>query len=186
MTGNSGARDQLKNVGQRLNFCDRRFMAKMRLAAHFKEFLRLLNSNAVEYLVIGAYAVGHHGFPRLTGDLDVWVSDSPANAARLVQVFEQFGFSHETASGEQSLKENQLIRIGVPPFRVVVLTSIPGLTFVDSFARRILAKIDGVDVPVISFDDSRKNKAASGRPKDLVDLEHLQPPAPKQNRPGNP
>src|ERR1700675_3186800 len=98
MNGSIGSHGPSKNDGKQWNFCGRAFMATMRLPVHFKDFLNLLNSNGVEYMVIGAYAVGHHGYPRLTGDLDVWVAIFPSNAARLVRVLEGFGFSPEAAA----------------------------------------------------------------------------------------
>jgi predicted nucleotidyltransferase len=147
----------------------------MRLPDDFKEFLRLLSSHEVEYLLIGGYAVGQYGYPRATADMDIWVAISPENARRVVAALEAFGFSPGSVSADLFLAENRVVTLGVPPFRLELLTTISGVTFADCFARRIRAAIDGVDVSLISLADLKANKAASGRLKDLDDLQHLPP-----------
>ena len=144
----------------------------IRLQADLKEFLSLLASNKVEYLLIGGYAVGYYGYPRPTGDMDVWVAMTPENAERIVRTFADFAVS---VVAEKFLEENSVVRMGVPPFRLEVLTTIDGVDFKECYQARNRAKIDGVDVDLISLSDLRKNKAASGRLKDLSDLENLPP-----------
>jgi predicted nucleotidyltransferase len=146
----------------------------MRLPDDFKELLRLLNSNGVEYLLIGGYAVVYYGYPRATAAMDVWVANSPENAGRVAAALEAFGFSSGSVSPDLFLAENQIIRLGVPPNRLEILTTISGVSFTECYARRALAVIDGVDVSIIGLDHLKLNKAASGRPKDLIDIEHLQ------------
>jgi predicted nucleotidyltransferase len=136
--------------------------------------LKLLNSKRVEYLLIGGYAVGYYGYPRATADMDVWVAMSPQNAARLVSALRTFGFDVPALEPELFLQQKQVVRLGEPPLRIEILTSISGLTFADCFPRRKKARLDGLRVNVISLQDLKRNKAASGRPKDLDDLEHLQ------------
>jgi hypothetical protein len=99
-------------------------MAMTRLPPDFKEFLRLLNSKSVEYLLIGGYAVGYHGYPRATGDMDVWIAMSRNNAENAVTVFQEFGFDVPELSVEMFLEEKRVIRMGVPPFRIEVLTQV--------------------------------------------------------------
>lgn len=142
----------------------------IRLQVDLKEFLRLLGSNRVEYLLIGGYAVGYYGYPRPTGDLDVWIATSPENAERLVNALSEFGF---TATSEQFLEENSVVRMGVPPFRVEILTTIDGVKFSECYAARNTAVIDELQVSLINLNDLRRNKKASGRLKDLSDLENL-------------
>jgi predicted nucleotidyltransferase len=146
----------------------------LRLPDDFKEFLRLLNSHGVEYLLVGGYAVGHYGYPRATADMDVWVAMSPENARRMVAALEAFGFSPGSVSTDLFLAENQIIRLGVPPLRLEILTTVSGVTFADCYPSRTQAVIDGVPVSLISLDQLKANKAANGRPKDLDDLSHLE------------
>jgi hypothetical protein len=130
----------------------------------------LLASNRVEYLLIGGYAVGYYGYPRPTGDLDVWVAASPQNAQRIVNALSEFGF---TASTELFLEPNNLVRMGVAPFRLEILTTIDGVDFPECYAARNTAVVDDVEVNLISLQDLRINKKASGRLKDLSVLENL-------------
>jgi hypothetical protein len=142
----------------------------IQLQADLKEFLSLLASNRVEYLLIGGYAVGYYGYPRPTGDMDVWIGVSPQNAKRVVAALREFGFS---APVEKFLEENSLVRMGVPPFRLEILTTIDGVNFRDCYDCRKTVEIDGVNVSLISLSDLRINKKASGRLKDLSDLDNL-------------
>jgi hypothetical protein len=143
---------------------------KIRLQADLKEFLSLLASNRVEYLLIGGYAVGYYGYPRPTGDMDVWIAISPQNAERVVSALTEFGF---TASTEKFLEEKSVVRMGVPPFRLEILTTIDGVNFSECYAARNTVVIDDVEVSLINLHDLRVNKKASGRLKDLSDLENL-------------
>lgn len=149
-------------------------MATIQLPPDFKEFLRLLNSEQVEYLLVGGYAVGHYGYPRATGDMDVWIAVSPANAAAMVRVLRKFGFAADTVSAESFLAPDKVIRIGIAPVRIDLVTRVEGLDFARCFARRTVQQLGGVNVNFVSLDDLKANKRAMGRPKDLDDLEHLQ------------
>lgn len=142
----------------------------IQLQVDFKEFLKLLASNKVEYLLIGGYAVGYYGYPRPTGDMDIWIAISPRNARRIVKALREFGF---TTSTKKFLQDNSLVRMGVPPFRLEILTTIDGVSFPECYAARDTAVIDGVEVNLINLHHLRLNKKASGRLKDLSDLEHL-------------
>ena len=144
-----------------------------RLDSNFADFLRLLNSHKVEYLIIGDYAVGYHGFVRATGDLDIFVRVSPGNAALLVKVFGDFGFHTPELKAELFMEEGKIVRIGLPPIRIEVLNSISGIRFEEAYPKRIEQIIDGVCMPFIDLDSLLKNKAASGRLKDLADIEGL-------------
>lgn len=148
-------------------------MAEHVLPADFREFLKLLNEAGVEYLLIGGYAVGYHGYPRTTADMDVWVALSADNASRLVGVFHRFGMADPKLTPDLFLQHGKIIRMGVPPMRIEVLTEIDGVSFAECFAAREVVTLDGQKINLISLAHLRKNKQASGRHKDLDDLEHL-------------
>ena len=107
-------------------------MATIQLPPDFSEFLRLLNEYQVEYLLVGGYAVGYYGYPRATGDIDLWIATHPDNAERVVQVLEAFGFGGAGASAELFQQPDQVIRMGNPPLRIELLTSISGVDFAPS------------------------------------------------------
>ena len=143
------------------------------LARDFKEFLKSFNSNAVEYLLIGGYAVGVHGHVRATNDLDVWVGIGSENALRIERALHQFGFAAPGLTVDLFLSPNNVVRMGVPPIRIEILTSISGVEFSTCYAEREMVSIEEIMVPVISLVRLRENKMASGRAKDLADLESL-------------
>ena len=145
----------------------------LRLPADFKEFLSLLRSNGVEYLLIGGYAVVYHGYPRATGDLDVWIALAPENARRMVDTLRQFGFDTPQLSAELFLQDRSMVRMGNVPLRIEIMTTISGVSFEECYAERVVDLIDGVEVSFISLHHLKANKQASGRQKDLTDLERL-------------
>jgi len=148
-------------------------MATIHLPPDFKEFLKLLNAHQVEYLLIGGYAVGYHGYPRATVDMDIWIALQPANAERIVAVLKEFGFDLPELSPELFLKEWQIIRLGVPPVRIELATTVSGVNFNECYAERLTDILDGVKVNLISLRHLKINKKASGRHQDLADLENL-------------
>ncbi|MCZ7572239.1 MAG: hypothetical protein M5U01_27110 [Ardenticatenaceae bacterium] len=133
----------------------------------------MLNSKQVEYLLIGGYAVGYHGYSRATADMDIWIAIHPRNAEKMVEVIREFGFAVDRLSAELFLKENNVIRMGVPPFRIEVLTTISGVSFEECYKERVTDILDEVEVNLISLKHLKANKKASGRLKDLTDLEYL-------------
>ena len=143
------------------------------LPPDFKEFLRLLDSNRIKYLLIGGYAVGYHGYPRPTGDMDIWIPLDRENASRLIETLVEFGFNSRDIPVTLFLEPERIIRLGVPPLRLEIFTSISGVTFDSCYARRVSDTIDGVPLSIISLDDLKTNKLASGRHRDLNDLEQL-------------
>jgi len=148
-------------------------MATIRLPPDFKEFLKLLKEYDVRYLLIGAYAVNYHGYIRATGDMDIWIAIHPENAKKIVTVLKIFGFDHPDLNTELFLHEKKIIRMGVPPVRLEITTSISGVEFEECYQTRIVAELDGIEVNLIDLEHLKKNKKASGRPKDLADLEKL-------------
>lgn len=148
-------------------------MATIHLPPDLSEFLQLRNAHQVEYLLIGGYAVGYHGYPRATGDMDIWVAIHPQNAERVVAVIKEFGFDAPELSTELFSKENQIIQMGVSPVKIDVTTTISGVDFQEYYAARQIEILDGISVNLISLPHLKANKRASGRLKDLNDLENL-------------
>lgn len=148
-------------------------MATIDLPNDFREFLGLLNSHEVEYILVGGYAVAYHGYPRSTADMDVWVAVHDQNAEKLVAVLRDFGFNVPELTPALFLSRDRIIRMGVPPLRIEILTGVSGVEFEDCFDGRVIDEMDGIPVSIISLDHLRMNKRAAGRHKDLDDLEHL-------------
>jgi len=146
-------------------------MDTIRLPHDFKEFLKLLNSNEVEYLVIGGYAVNYYGYPRATIDLDIWIALNPNNSSRVAKSLREFGFHDVEASLFQ--EPGKIVRMGVPPLRLELLTVISGVEFDQCYTRRLEATLDGTPIHLIHRDDLVKNKIAAGRDKDQVDVNRL-------------
>ena len=144
-----------------------------RLHEDFKEFLKLLNKNRVKYLLIGGYAVNLHGYPRFTGDIDFWIANDSENSQRVYDAICQFGFNDPDLSAESFQEPNAIIRMGVKPYMIEMFTSISGIRFEYCYPQRVTKKIDGIPVDVIDLKNLIKNKKASGRHKDLDDIENL-------------
>jgi len=149
-------------------------MATLRLTQDFKEFLNLLNSSGIEYLLIGGYAVCMYGHVRPTKDMDVWVATDSTNVGRLREVLHTFGFSRSNLPDPLFQPPRTVLRMGMPPNRLEVLSEIAGVKFPECFARRRLMEIDGIRVPVIDLDDLKRNKSATGRAGDRADVERLE------------
>ncbi len=149
-------------------------MAMIHLPQDFKELLQLLNSKNIEYLVVGGYAVALYGYPRATGDMDIWIAISKDTAQKTVEALKEFGFDIPGLKEELFLKKEKNIRMGNPPLRIEFLTSIDGVEFAECYKNKKSVKIDGIKVNFISLKDLKKNKKASGRHQDLADLEHLE------------
>ena len=141
----------------------------------FKECVASFNAHGVEYLVVGGYALAAHGHPRYTGDIDFWIRPTPDNIARLLQVLDEFGFGSLGLAASDFSTES-VIQLGRPPRRIDLLTAIDGVEFDACFARRERVASDGVELNVIGLEDFKINKRATGRLKDLADLESLEPP----------
>ena len=144
-----------------------------KLDPNFADFLKSLNAHGVEYLVVGGYAVGYHGFVRATGDLDVFVGLAAQNAVKLVAAFKEFGFDVPALTPAVFMEPGRIVRIGVPPLRLEVMNEISGVNFEDCFAKRVVETIDGLHVGFIDRESLLVNKRAAGRPKDLADIAAL-------------
>ncbi|MCJ7546793.1 MAG: hypothetical protein MUP30_08215 [Deltaproteobacteria bacterium] len=148
-------------------------MVTLNVPPDFKEFLRLLADHRVEYLLVGGYAVGYHGYPRATADMDIWIAVNPQNAHKLVAALKDFGFDTSELSPELFLQEGQIVRMGVQPMRIEIMTSATGVKFDECYKTRVVDELDGVTTNIIDLDHLKINKNALGRYKDLADVENL-------------
>lgn len=146
----------------------------MKLADDLREFVELLNSENVEYVIVGGHAVGFHGYPRYTGDIDIFVRRDPKNAARIVAVLDAFGFGNLGAGEDTFVKPDTVVQLGRPPNRIDILTDISGVDFDYVWDTREDAELDGIPVSMIAREPLLINKRASGRPKDLADVRELE------------
>ena len=153
----------------------------MKLDPDFKELIGFLNSEGVRYLLLGGYAVNYHGYHRFTGDIDFWIATDVSNAERVSKALQHFGFSSDAVKPELFTAPGRVHAFGAKPVRVDLLTGPSGVDFDDCYSRRIVDVLDGVEVSIISLADLRRNKSASGRDKDKLDLKQL--PEPKEEAP---
>lgn len=145
----------------------------MRLQRDLKEFIGLLNSASVEYCIVGGWALGFHGRPRYTQDIDILIRATPANAARVEAVIQRFGFGSLGLAADDFLAPGQVIQLGQPPNRIDLLTSITGVSDAEVWDSIELGDLDGMPVSFLGRQTLIKNKKATGRPQDCADLEQL-------------
>lgn len=127
----------------------------------------------VEFLVVGAIAMAAYSIPRATGDLDVWVNPTRENAGRVVKALIRFSAPMDQITKSDFMEDDRVVQIGQPPARVDIMTSIDGVVFADAYPKRLEVEIDRLVLPVISREDLIRNKTATGRDKDLGDLDRL-------------
>jgi predicted nucleotidyltransferase len=140
----------------------------------YRDMLRDLVDEKVNFLVIGAYAMAAHGYLRATVDIDIWVMASPDNAESVLRAVKRFGAPLGNLNSADLQKDDTVFQIGVAPRRIDILTGVTGLRFEESFERSIEADFDGIPVRIPSLDDLIRNKKASARTRDLADVEALQ------------
>lgn len=139
------------------------------LIPHYKDILRELSAAEADFLLVGAFAIAVHQYPRATGDIDLWVRPDPANAARVWKALARFGAPVDNVSVEELSRPGFFYQVGVAPVRIDILTAIDGVSFEEAWNEREYHELDGVTVPVISRRHLLINKKATGRPKDLAD-----------------
>ena len=139
----------------------------------FAEMLSALSEAGAEFLIVGAHALAAHGVPRATGDLDIWVRPTSTNARRVLRALAAFGAPLHDLTLEDLTKSDTVFQIGVPPSRVDILTGITGVRFDDAWPRRVALDLEGTAVSVIGRADFIANKRATGRLKDLADVDGL-------------
>ena len=146
----------------------------MALSKDWREFLELLNSRGVDYVIVGAQSLAFHARPRYTGDLDILVRPTWNNAQQLLEVLNQFGFAQACFKKTDFVEPEQMIQLGRAPSRIDLLTSISGVHTDEAFATKVSATLDGIPVFMLGIDALIRNKRAVGRPQDLADLESLE------------
>jgi hypothetical protein len=144
-----------------------------KLQSDLSEFVELLNSHGVEYLVVGGYAVAFHGHPRLTGDIDFFLRCSRENAERVLLVLKDFGFGELELTVDDLVAPERVVQLGRPPNRIDLLTTISGVSFDDAWTTRIAGKLGDLCVHFIGCDALIRNKMASDRDKDRLDVKKL-------------
>lgn len=145
----------------------------MELHQDYKELLQLFNENQVEYVIVGGYALAFHGAPRTTKDIDILIYSSADNIKRIIQALEQFGFSALEIEHEDLARPYAIIQLGYAPVRVDIVNEIDGVKTEDAINTAVLGKFGDIAVPFLCRDVLIENKRATGRPRDLADLQDL-------------
>jgi hypothetical protein len=145
----------------------------MSLYKDLREFIELLNSHGVEYLVVGAHCLAFHGVARNTGDLDFFVRVSPENAERIADVVRAFGFASTGLSAKDFLEPHQVVQLGIAPYRIDILTGIDSVDFDEAWSWRVPGQLDSLRVNYLSKDLFIRNKLAVGRSQDIADANRL-------------
>jgi len=140
----------------------------------FVDLLRAFAAHDVRFLVVGAYALALHGRPRATGDLDVWIDATPENARRVMEALAAFGAPMDQIAADDFARPGIVYQLGVAPGRIDILTQLTGITFQEAWPHRVQHPFGDVPVDVIGRDAFLRNKRATGRARDLVDIEGLE------------
>jgi len=140
----------------------------------YKDILLALSNRKAKFLLVGAYAMAVHGYPRSTMDIDLWIKPDPENAILVLQALEDFGAPSDNLTQNDLQKENLIFQIGVAPRRIDIITSVDGLNFEEAYKNSKTVEIEGIPIQVLSISDLIKNKRSTGRNKDLVDAESLE------------
>jgi hypothetical protein len=145
----------------------------MEVQKDFNEFLALLNANEVDFMIVGGYALAYHGAPRYTGDIDVFIRPDSKNAQRIIKVLEEFGFRSLELSSHDFQKKDSVVQLGLPPIRIDIITSISGVSWEQADASKEPGMYGDVPVFYIGKNQYLANKRATGRAKDIADIEAL-------------
>ena len=145
----------------------------MEIQPDFRDLLELFNSNKVEYIIVGGYALAFHGAPRYTGDIDIYVKPDVRNAEQIMSALDEFGFGSVGLAAVDFERPGQIIQLGVPPVRIDIITSISGVSWDEAFAGRVAGRYGDIKVHYIGREQFIKNKRSVGRKKDLADIEAL-------------
>lgn len=140
----------------------------------YRDMLQALSDEKAKFLLVGAYALAAHGYPRATMDIDIWVMPSPDNAEAVLRALQRFGAPRHKLTREDLQKNDTIFQIGVAPRRIDIITGATGLQFEEAFVHSIAADIEGIQVRILSRDDLILNKRSTGRTKDLADAEALE------------
>jgi predicted nucleotidyltransferase len=145
----------------------------MKLSADLREFIGLLNSHGVEFIIVGAHALAWHGLPRYTRDIDLFVHAEAVNAGEILRVLDRFGFGSLGLQAKDFLAPDQVIQLGREPNRIDLITGISGVDWDECWHSKVEGEMDGLPVFFLGRDACIKNKLASGRPQDLADVSRL-------------
>jgi hypothetical protein len=140
----------------------------------YKDMLQTLLDNEVKFLIVGAYALAAYGYPRATGDFDIWVEASAENSKKILSSLTSFGASTSGLTEKTFMEKGIIFQIGVAPRRIDFITHIDGVDFNDAYPSRKTIVMEGLNLPFISKENLIKNKKSTGRDKDLVDVKHLE------------
>ena len=150
----------------------------METQSDYKELFTLLNAHGVNYVIVGAYALAFHGFPRNTGDVDILVEATSANARRVVDALNAFGFGSVGLTESDFTTKDHVVQLGVPPLRVDFMTSIEGVSWPEAAASKVAGNYGGVPIWFLGRDTLIRNKRATGRLRDMADVEALEKKTP--------
>ena len=139
----------------------------------YKEMLQLLLEEKASFMVVGAYAMAAHGFPRATGDLDIWVDPSPRNSKGVFRSLARFGASLTGVHEHDLTLPGTIYQIGIVPRRIDIITSIDGVGYEEARPKAVVVDLEGLPVPILSLDHLIKNKESTGREKDALDAKTL-------------
>ncbi|MBN2411287.1 hypothetical protein JXQ31_06310 [candidate division KSB1 bacterium] len=145
------------------------------ISPDFQEFIELLNVHKVRYLIVGGYALAFHGHPRYTKDMDVWIEPTKTNAVKILQVLNDFGFASLQFSLKDCMNPDNVIQLGSPPYRIDLIFELDGVEFKTCYSNKMVLTIKDLKINFIDLENLRKNKKATARPQDIVDLERLAP-----------
>ena len=143
------------------------------LNSDYKDMLQVLLDNGVKFLLVGAYAMGVHGYPRATGDIDIWVEPSAENSERVYRSMASFGAPLHEIDEATFATPGIVFQIGVAPRRIDIITAISGVEFDDAYQQRQIVEIEDLSIPILSLGDLIRNKRATGRDKDRLDADQL-------------
>ena len=139
----------------------------------YKEMLQILLDNEVKFLIVGAYAMGAYGYPRATGDFDIWVEASPENSKKIYKSLSEFGVPMSDITEDTFTEKGIIFQIGVAPRRIDIITHIDGVIFQEAYKSRVNIEIENLSIPFISKENLIKNKQSTGREKDKLDADYL-------------
>ena len=140
----------------------------------YKEMLQLLLEEQVDFILVGAYALAAHGYPRATGDIDIWVRADEINSINIYRALERFGAPVDQITVNDFANEGIVFQIGVTPRRIDIITHLDGVSFGEADEDKVIVKVEGLKLPILSFDKLIKNKLSTGRERDELDVKLLQ------------
>jgi hypothetical protein len=140
----------------------------------YKEMLQLLLEEQVDFILVGAYALAAHGYPRATGDIDIWVRADEINSINIYRALERFGAPVDQITVNDFTNEGIVFQIGVTPRRIDIITHLDGVSFGEADEDKVIVEVEGLKLPILSFDKLIKNKLSTGRERDELDVKLLQ------------